>query len=412
MASEIPTPSDHTESPIGSTGNPDQPTAEERAAKNAEEKEKAIKRRAHRKSRFGCKNCKVRRIKCDERKPECTNCRTRQVRCDYLPTVTSSTSSQTTATASPAETSVPSSPFPALNANDIELMYHWTTTTANTLSSQTPGVIFWRTQVTEIALQHHHVLHLILAITAHHLARFRLERHDQFLGLANHHYATALPTVTAELSQLNPDNCDAVLISVELIAFIKWAKGPQPGEYLAFGEKGQSDFLVMFRGIRTTIETLGYENFTKSHAPNIRKRMKPLPNVAGTLDYEKPLAELCDYIQYSSSPETLECNTRSYDVLLEMYKNRYGGVDGEYHVSFGWIYRMKEEFLAALQRHDSVPLVIYAHFAVLMNDMERFWYMQGWTTHVLAGIWEILRDEDRVHMRWPINVVGWIPPHY
>jgi hypothetical protein len=146
-------------------------------------------------------------------------------------------------------------------------------------------------------------------------------------------------------------------------------------------------------------------------APSIRAKGKPLPNVKGTLPYEEPLAELYDFIECASaSPAALEDNIYAHKVLLECYANRYGGIDSEYHVVFAWLYRMKDEFLDALQRHDAVPLVVYAHFALLMNDMEGFWYMKGWTNHVLAGIWGILRDEDRVHIRWPISVVGWIPP--
>jgi hypothetical protein len=352
-------------------------------------------------------------LQCDEQKPECTNCRNRQVRCDYLPSVAASPSAQaavTTAAPSPTESLAAPGLFRALNVDDVELMYHWTTSTSATLSSQNSGAIFWRTQVTEIALSHHHILHLILAITATHLSRFRLQRRDEYLALADHHYGTALPTITAELFHLNQDNCDAVLLSVQLICFLTWARGPQPGEYLAFGENGRSDWLVMFRGIRTTIETVGYDNFTRSMAPNIRAKGKSLPRITGLLAYEEPLAELRDYVQHASEPSHLSHNLYAHQVLLECYSNRYGGVDSEYHVVFAWLFRMQEEFLEALQKHDPVPLVVYAHFALLMNDMEGFWYMKGWTVHVLEGIWGILRDEDRVHIRWPVSVVGWIPP--
>lgn len=265
--------------------------------------------------------------------------------------------------------------------------------------------------MTEIGLQHHYLLRLIMAITALHLSRSRPQRQEEYLALANHHYAASLPTVTAELARINQDNCDALLLSVQMICFITWARGPQPGEYLAFGENGRSDWLLMFRGIRTTLENFGYDKFTRSRLPNIRAKGKPLPQVAGSLPYEEPLAELRDYIQYASSPPAaLESNLLAHQLLLECYANRYGGIDGEYHVVFAWLYRMKEDFLDALQRHEAVPLVLYAHFALLMNDMEGFWYMKGWTIHVLAGIWDILRDEDRVHIRWPMSTVGWIPP--
>ncbi|CAH0051382.1 unnamed protein product [Clonostachys solani] len=44
---------------------------------------KPRKRRAHTKSRKGCGNCKLRQIKCDERKPTCKNCHRFGVLCNY-----------------------------------------------------------------------------------------------------------------------------------------------------------------------------------------------------------------------------------------------------------------------------------------------------------------------------------------
>ena len=40
-------------------------------------------RRAHKKSRRGCSSCKLRRVKCDERRPACKNCRDFGVACTY-----------------------------------------------------------------------------------------------------------------------------------------------------------------------------------------------------------------------------------------------------------------------------------------------------------------------------------------
>lgn len=41
------------------------------------------KRKPHRKSRSGCRNCKLRRVKCDETRPACHNCIGQFVRCNY-----------------------------------------------------------------------------------------------------------------------------------------------------------------------------------------------------------------------------------------------------------------------------------------------------------------------------------------
>ncbi|RFU27620.1 hypothetical protein B7463_g8707, partial [Scytalidium lignicola] len=41
------------------------------------------KRKAHKKSRGGCRNCKLRRIKCDEARPDCQRCVAFRVSCNY-----------------------------------------------------------------------------------------------------------------------------------------------------------------------------------------------------------------------------------------------------------------------------------------------------------------------------------------
>ncbi|KUI55958.1 Sterol uptake control protein 2 [Cytospora mali] len=48
------------------------------------------KRKAHVKSRAGCGNCKIRRVKCDEAKPRCNQCTNFGVVCNYGPTASSS----------------------------------------------------------------------------------------------------------------------------------------------------------------------------------------------------------------------------------------------------------------------------------------------------------------------------------
>lgn len=47
--------------------------------------ESGRKRGAHKKSRQGCRNCKLRRVKCDESRPKCQKCTTFGVSCNYDP---------------------------------------------------------------------------------------------------------------------------------------------------------------------------------------------------------------------------------------------------------------------------------------------------------------------------------------
>jgi hypothetical protein len=128
-------------------------------------------------------------------------------------------------------------------------------------------------------------------------------------------------------------------------------------------------------------------------------------------EYGKHLDELRAHIGFvTKDTPTHEDDVHAVDILREMYDNRYQGVDGEYHVSFGWLFRMTDDFLERLQQRDPYPMIIYAHFVVLIRVLEQFWYMQGWTHHVMSGIWKLIPREHRAWLDWPIKRIGWIKP--
>ncbi|KAF4780470.1 Upc2 protein [Colletotrichum scovillei] len=103
-------------------------------------------RTPHRKSRFGCKECKQRHVKCDESRPACVNCTTALRRCSYLDTEAAVPSSSTFSYQCPspatsigssiASPAVPISPEQATCRNShvptepydlrhMELLYHF-----------------------------------------------------------------------------------------------------------------------------------------------------------------------------------------------------------------------------------------------------------------------------------------------
>jgi hypothetical protein len=262
----------------------------------------------------------------------------------------------------------------------------------------------------EVALHHRHVLHLMFALTALQLAHCRANRAAEYRATADQHYERALAGVTLSMKSINSDSCDAILISVQLICFVHWARGPQTGDYLAFADCGTSDWLVMFRGIRTTLESFGRDNLTKTHAPAVQSKNRPLPPQDGPQSYMKQLKDLREHVSVTSPSSESKDNVRAVDILQDCYSSRYGGIDSEYHVAFAWLYTMSDDFLDRLQRRNATQLIIYAHFVVLMHDMEMFWYMKGWTHHVMGGIFEAIAREQISWIRWPMARVGWVAP--
>jgi hypothetical protein len=223
--------------------------------------------------------------------------------------------------------------------------------------------------MTQLGFVHHYILHLIFAFTALHLAYSRPEQRDEYIALADRHYDIALPSITFELGNLNAENCHAVSMGVQLICCICWARGPQPGEYLAFGETGRSEWLIMFRGIRTTREILSTE-YLRVTVPERPLRFEREPP-----QFEKAITELRDWVQHVSSTESeRDENLENIDLLMVCFRSRYHGRESELLLVFAWLYKSSEQFLLRLQNYDPVPLIVYAYFIVLLGDMERLWY--------------------------------------
>jgi hypothetical protein len=304
---------------------------------------------------------------------------------------------------------LPPSGGSVLNISDIELTYHWTTTTCQSLSVWSSGAAFWRSDITQLGFVHHYILHLIFTFTALHLAYSRPEQRDEYVALSDRHYNIALTSLTSELGNITSVNCHAVCTGVQLICLICWARGPQPGEYLAFGESGRSEWLIMFRGIRTTRQIMSTEYL------RVKFPERPLRFDRDPPEFEKAITELRDWVQHVSSTES-ECfeNLQNIDLLMECFHRRYGGLESELLLVFTWLFKSSEEFLLRLQNYDPIALIVYAYFIVLLGDMESLWYVaskvpfrvsplltskryiKGWTAHVLSGIYEVLPVEYRV----------------
>ncbi|KAF2713820.1 hypothetical protein K504DRAFT_462304 [Pleomassaria siparia CBS 279.74] len=222
-----------------------------------------------------------------------------------------------------------------------------------------------------MGFEHPYILHLVFAFTALHLATSRPDQRDEYMAISERHYEAALPVVTSELAKLNPKHCHAICMAVQLVCLIHCARGPQPGEFLAFGEGGRSEWLIMFRGIRTTRE------FMNTKYLRVKVPERPVPLYDFPPKYETALADLRDWVDHVSvmGDDERDANLHAVDELAKCYHARYGGTESELLLVFAWLYKMSDEYLRRLQDLEPVPLVIFAWFTVLLGDMERLWYV-------------------------------------
>ncbi|KAL1985297.1 hypothetical protein VTN96DRAFT_8096 [Rasamsonia emersonii] len=244
----------------------------------------ARKRRSHRKSRAGCRNCKIRRIKCDETRPRCRNCTNFLVACNYdlrapdlhlsphrdngdpcvrvsmLSAVLTNKALLNTANSSLKE-HYPEN-FKTRNAcpldmGDLDRLGRWHTRTVFTLGTPDTASIYQR-EISRLVSLHPYLMHAVLAMTAMHdrfLQSSDLPNFAQSTAIECYHHGCAAALFNAKLSsQIDPLDrnalwATAVLLSSMALFFVE-SSDPEELWPLAPPSPSHLEWLNMNQGLR------------------------------------------------------------------------------------------------------------------------------------------------------------------
>lgn len=78
--------------------------------------------------------------------------------------------------------------------------------------------------------------------------------------------------------------------------------------------------------------------------------------------------------------------------------------------AFVWHFGMAESFLPLLKEMRQEAVAIFAHSLVVFSAVDGQWWLRGWDTFLMARIWDVLDEEHRLWVQWPIEEIGWVPP--
>ncbi|RHZ63638.1 Zn(II)2Cys6 transcription factor [Aspergillus thermomutatus] len=376
---------------------------------------------------------------CDEKKPTCTNCRQHAVICDYatesaapsrpsrrqyrfkqsryeVETGSSNTTDTSIQPSSPVVLSGPAPPPPleSISLADLQLFHHFVTSTASTVTDGHDPKHLWDIHVPQWGFAFPSILHLILALSALHLAHKQPAMRANYLKQADDHFTFGVRSVTTVLSSLNQENCQYIYISAMLICLVYFGHGPRAGEFLVFSETGQAEWLVLMRGVRSIVESRRAEIFSGLLAPEALEGEARLDSeLADELERHKGRIR---GVQGLIRAETIDTGvTEMYDSALDSLQDTFDEVyrmrgAGEHGVNLmpmviGWIYRLSERFVGLLEVKDALALAILAYWAILFKYMQSSWLMTGWDEHVLSGIHASLREEHLGWIRWPTECI-------
>lgn len=112
----------------------------------------------------------------------------------------------------------------------------------------------------------------------------------------------------------------------------------------------------------------------------------------------EPLIELNNFIAQNSLDlvnkpvylTAIECLRHSFAFYEKPGPPGYETAD-----VFSWIFGVNEDFLQLLRQHTQESLTIFAYFCVILKRLDSHWWMQGWASHLVSRIWNLLDEEHR-----------------
>lgn len=104
-----------------------------------------------------------------------------------------------------------------------------------------------------------------------------------------------------------------------------------------------------------------------------------------------------------------------YTLPIQELKNCYGGIfvrrkdasetRQRSFMVFAWLYRLEEQYLAALQGRRPMALVVLMHYLPLMAQLHNTWYLDGWVDHIAAAVKAHLHPAYERWLEWPVRAL-------
>ena len=393
-------------------------------------------KRPHRKTRTGCRNCKSRKVKCDEGRPACRACTVRKESCVYIAVrrvlntmTTSTTSTSTTSTASTSSpTSSPSpgrEPSPTLalvtrpaatvpqqplfipsGHGELDMRLLWFYTTATYASFSTGGLrernvdAVLKVNVVQHAFANPFLMHSLLGLSAMHANHLGLHHLGVTQSHEIHYRARAFETYRKAVDAADPATFPALLACSLLLCGLS--------THVFRGEDAQPlsilDWLGLWKGIGTIIEITRLPPLFRSGINALLTR----PNV----DLDASARCVPSYLLFMVA--SIREADPDFSLAQPYYKAlQYLGslyLEVKRGLSHMLLLRvctfptfLPWEVIDAARERRPRALVILAHYLVFVKfRVKSCWWMDNIAEHEIPSIYSFLGSEWRPLLRVPM----------
>ncbi|KAI1123102.1 hypothetical protein F5Y10DRAFT_252511 [Nemania abortiva] len=411
-----------------------------------------MNRRSHKKSRLGCRECKRRHIKCDEKRPACAHCVITHRECHYASRSATSTPgstipesdisspngthgsdearspdsatipridvvslrSQPTAVArahearwawelpAPSPNSVIGTP---VNMSHMEFLLHYKFSVAvPELDTEFDSIA--TTYMNKLALKFPWLLHVMLAISARHLAVLRPGNSGFYLSEAFQLQNQAIKMFNSEQMNINETNCSAALLFSSTLGrhmLVDTLAGLDSDGSVLLDDYCR--YVQVHRGLRAIVND-SWQLLSES-------AIWPFLVFAGVQRLRKgcgtELENLGRWIR-----ESQDLDGESLEACLEAVDMLQVGLDEvaapetcsrPHQIAFIWSICNKAKFNEMVKQRSPQALVILAHYTALLYHAKDVWQIRDAGYRFLHTICTVLGPSYENQLWWVRNLV-------
>ena len=376
-------------------------------------------KRPHRKSRAGCKNCKVRKVKCDEVRPRCRACRLRREDCVYALSPASSVKSPSTeasslavsGAASPASQLIardPDSPrlleeplfLPAQTDRlDMKLLWFYTTTGFNSFSIEA-GRSAVIDDILTVKIPQHAFANPFLMNSLLGLAALQLQNSQEGVPAARAiaYRARAFEGYRAAIEEAKPETYPALLASSLLLCALasqSFREDDCKPLYII-------DWMIVWRGIGLIVSLITPQALFESGMTMLFIR----PSIdldAAALQIPNNLLFMLSSIK--KDDEDYPDVSVYYDTLKylgSLYLELQSGFSGILDLRvITWFTFLPKGFVELARLRRPRALVVIAHYLAFVKLCQGLWWMRGISGREIRNIQNYLGDGWAPLLRLP-----------
>ncbi|KAI5456009.1 C6 finger domain-containing protein [Mariannaea sp. PMI_226] len=366
----------------------------------------------HRKSRTGCQQCRIRRVKCDEAKPICANCQRLNLTCVYDRQNVERKDKDKGQHARKADNGDPPESEQRRRL-ELQLFHQFTSETGPSLAIDDFSLKTWVSAIPGLAMQSDAILYSVYCVTAAHRVFRDPENREEHLGICHTYLSMALREHAKEVSQLSKENLDTVVVTSSLLRLYNTfmlrerplVPYQPPTEWMRATGSSSAIFRQLWSLIEDDHDCIAWSIVSSAtiildeearNAPENREGLLHL------LQRQEPyeLAEPWDAGVYEAYETTINYIG---GVWLSMNKNESPADIARKLAIFPML--VDKRFIALLEEQRPRALVILAHYFALLSMLRGYWWIGDTGQRELCAALEVIPDEWKGLMTWPLQIL-------